>query len=202
MSQKLKGKAGDTENVVKKCKLDEPQSSSTIGTPSYDQITKNVALFNAIRKKPNEISEEARCKKVEKYLNEGADINAQDKNDKDNTVLHIAVTKDYPKIVKLLLEKVAKISILNSAGKSPLDLARKQNNQNLIKILTESINVPADDNVIFDLPSMSQSLPIKRKAEDTGSEVKKSKLDESQSNNTVGTPGNEMNNEVYFLNLY
>ena len=43
---------------------------------------------------------------------------------------------------------------------------------------------------------------MKRKAKDTGSAVKKSNLDEPQSSNTVGTPGNEMNNEVYFLNLY
>uniref|UniRef100_A0A914CN88 Ankyrin repeat protein n=1 Tax=Acrobeloides nanus TaxID=290746 RepID=A0A914CN88_9BILA len=156
-------------------------------TSDSDQITKNVALFNAIRKKPNEISEEARRKKVEKYLNEGADINAQDKNDQENTVLHIAVKKDYPEIVKMLLEKEAKISILNSDGKSPLDLALEQNNRNLIQILTENIHVPADDSGICDLPSMPQSLQIKRSVEDTGSEVKKNKLDEPQSSSTVGT---------------
>ena len=49
---------------------------------------------------------------------------------------------------------------------------------------------------------MSQSLTMKRKAKDTESAVKKSKLDEPQSNNTVGALGNEMNNEVYFLHLY
>uniref|UniRef100_A0A914DNI0 Uncharacterized protein n=1 Tax=Acrobeloides nanus TaxID=290746 RepID=A0A914DNI0_9BILA len=73
----------------------------------------------------------------------------------------------------MLLEKEAKISILNSDEKSPLDLAQEQNNQNLIQILTESIHVPADDSGICDLPSMPQSLQIKRSAEDSGSEVKK-----------------------------
>uniref|UniRef100_A0A914DL49 Uncharacterized protein n=1 Tax=Acrobeloides nanus TaxID=290746 RepID=A0A914DL49_9BILA len=88
----------------------------------------------------------------------------------------------------MLLEKEAKTSILNSDGKSPLDLAQEQNNRNLIQILTESIHVPADDSGIFDLSSMSQSLQIKRSAEDTGSEVKKRKRKLSPSHGNSSIP--------------
>ncbi len=96
-----------------------------------NQVTSNAALFSAIRKKPKLISEDARCKKVEKCLREGANINAQDKNDQDNTALHMAVRRNYREIVQLLLSEGAKVNILNSEGKSPLDLAQDQQDQNL-----------------------------------------------------------------------
>src|SRR5690349_17482652 len=92
------------------------------------QMIKNAELFNALRKKPKKISEEATCQKVERYLKEGANINAQDKGDQDNTVLHIAVINNYQEIVRFLLQKGAKIRVLNSNGKSPLDLAKDQQN--------------------------------------------------------------------------
>src|SRR5690349_15299838 len=97
---------------------------------------KDAKLFSSICTKPNELSEDAICMNIKKCLQDGANINAQDKNDQDNTILHTAVTNNYQQIVRFLLEEGAKINIPNSVGKSPLDLAQDQQNQNLIKILT------------------------------------------------------------------
>ncbi|KAL1487946.1 hypothetical protein ABEB36_015329 [Hypothenemus hampei] len=106
-----------------------------------DQLSKNTELFNAMRKRPKEgkpISEEARLKKIKGYLRNGADINAVDRNNRDNTVLHVAVKKNYKIIVEFLLQQ-PKINthIPNVDGKTATDIAKELNNQNIRELFTE-----------------------------------------------------------------
>jgi len=73
-----------------------------------------------------------KLEKVKQYLEKCADINVIDANN-NNTPLHYAVKNNNEEIVKLLLQRGAKVNIRNDKGETPLDLAGV--NQNLIQIL-------------------------------------------------------------------
>ncbi|XP_022822972.1 uncharacterized protein LOC111353967 isoform X2 [Spodoptera litura] len=85
-----------------------------------NQLLQNALLFTAIRKHK---AEEEKVKKVSKYLNQGAEINATDANDKFNTPLHVAVLKGEIEVVKFLVEKGASITLTNSNGQTAIDIA-------------------------------------------------------------------------------
>jgi len=70
---------------------------------------------------------------IVKYLiTAGVNINAQD-SDK-NTALHYAVINDQPEIVALLLKNHAKTDIMDINGQTPLSIAEKNENHNIILI--------------------------------------------------------------------
>ncbi|KAJ8715228.1 hypothetical protein PYW08_005209 [Mythimna loreyi] len=86
-----------------------------------DKLLNNSLLFSSIRK--NKIPEE-KIKKIKKYLDRGADVNASDANHKNNTPLHIAVMKEEPEVVSFLLERGALLNKKNSENQTALDIAR------------------------------------------------------------------------------
>lgn len=105
-----------------------------------DQLSRDTQLFSAIRKKSRKgnkfISEKARLREIKECLLDGANINAVDENDiRKNTVLHIAVRKGYKEIVEFFVNNQADVDIRNSENETPLDIARKQNNTEIISIL-------------------------------------------------------------------
>ncbi|KAL1489263.1 hypothetical protein ABEB36_014196 [Hypothenemus hampei] len=108
-----------------------------------DELSQNAELFNVIRKRLKEgklISEEARLEKIKQYLRNGADINAMDRNNRDNTVLHVAVKKDCKIIVEFLLQQPkVNTRIPNADGKTAKDLAHDLNNQTIIDLFTEYV---------------------------------------------------------------
>lgn len=65
---------------------------------------------------------------IEMYLIKGANVNASDANDCNNTPLHIAVKKDEPKIVQFLLQKGGNCFAKNKNEQTPLDLAKLSQN--------------------------------------------------------------------------
>ncbi len=74
------------------------------------------------------------------FLEKGnvADINQKytGRND-DATLLHIAVMEDNSDLLKLLLEKEAKVDSMNKGNKTPIDLAIDQENTALLKLFVE-----------------------------------------------------------------
>ncbi|KAJ8715227.1 hypothetical protein PYW08_005208 [Mythimna loreyi] len=86
-----------------------------------DKLLYNSLLFINILKNKNS---EGKIKKIKKYLDLGADINATDANYKNNTLLHIAVIREEPEVVKFLLERCALVDIKNSDNHTALDIAR------------------------------------------------------------------------------
>ncbi|MBN1798262.1 MAG: ankyrin repeat domain-containing protein [Spirochaetales bacterium] len=73
----------------------------------------------------------------EVLIQRGANINLQDKNDRDSA-LHMAAAQGHADVVKLLLAKGARLDIHNKEGKTPLDLAREAENQEIIDILLQA----------------------------------------------------------------
>ena len=55
------------------------------------------------------------------------------------TALHHAANYIHPKIVKLLLEAGARTDLTNHAGQTALDMARRTNNKEILKLLEEAI---------------------------------------------------------------
>lgn len=105
----------DTEQISKE------RGNNKVINPK-DKLIKNSYLFLAIRE--NNIQEE-KTKRVKKYLDEGADINYIDKNDCDNTCLHVAVLENDLEIIRLLLERGAAIDTKNADGKTAYDIAEQ-----------------------------------------------------------------------------
>lgn len=66
-------------------------------------------------------------------LNNGADNNQQDSA--GNTALHIAVQRDLPQAVKLLVRAEAQASIENNLGKTPLQLAQENDRTECTELL-------------------------------------------------------------------
>ncbi len=101
-----------------------------------------------------------KLEKVKQYLEKGADINVIDaNNNNNNTPLHYTVKNNNEEIVKLLLQRGAKVNIRNDKGETPLNLAGV--NQNLIQILIKSTNAPADGNCVFWAVTLAYSTPVK-----------------------------------------
>ncbi|ORX49588.1 ankyrin, partial [Piromyces finnis] len=74
-----------------------------------------------------------------KYLIEviGLDINAQNKNrdDKGNTLLHIACQRGDKDMVKYLIDNGANIFIQNNNNDTPMTLAKKNGDKNIVNLL-------------------------------------------------------------------
>ncbi|MDD9334629.1 MAG: ankyrin repeat domain-containing protein [Rickettsiaceae bacterium] len=76
----------------------------------------------------------ARCKQDPALINDikgllnDVDINYRDKD--GDTFLHAAIQEEHQDVVKLLLERGAKIDIENNVGKTPLSLANELDNSN------------------------------------------------------------------------
>jgi len=71
-------------------------------------------------------------------ITHGADINARSGR-VNSTFLHGAVRRRNKDMVELLIQNGADVNIEDSAGQTPLDLARTANNTELIAILTEAL---------------------------------------------------------------
>uniref|UniRef100_A0A2A4JRS3 NACHT domain-containing protein n=1 Tax=Heliothis virescens TaxID=7102 RepID=A0A2A4JRS3_HELVI len=84
------------------------------------KLLNNSLLFSSIRK---DKSIQDKIKKIKKYLDRGADINAIDANFRNNTPLHVAVMKLEPEIVSYLLEQGAKVTNKNVDNLTALDIA-------------------------------------------------------------------------------
>lgn len=67
-------------------------------------------------------------------LKSGADINAVD-NEFGNTALHHAIEQGSLSFTRILLEKGADVSLQNKDGNTPLDLALKTHNQEMIDLI-------------------------------------------------------------------
>ncbi|KAJ8712507.1 hypothetical protein PYW07_005349 [Mythimna separata] len=111
-----------------------------------DKLLNNSLLFSSIRKKR---PPEEKIKKIQKYLDRGADINATDANHKNNTPLHIAVMKEEPEVVGFLLQRGAVVNKQNRESQTALDIARllpksSKNNYEIASILEEFYNNQQD----------------------------------------------------------
>lgn len=82
----------------------------------------STALFLIIE--ANNLSEDEKCQVFMSLLQAGADVNFVRSQDKSKlTYLHIAVKKDYPKLVKLLLAFGANPNLKNKYDKTPVALS-------------------------------------------------------------------------------
>ncbi|MBD0391861.1 ankyrin repeat domain-containing protein [Wolbachia endosymbiont of Pentalonia nigronervosa] len=64
------------------------------------------------------------------------DINGIDVNDNGNTLLHVAVFKGHKDIVEFLCEQLGiNINAKNKQGKTPLDIARDLEKQDIVQML-------------------------------------------------------------------
>jgi len=107
------------------------------------QLLKDAGLFYAVRKILKEgksISKEKRLQKVKDCLNSGANITSVDKNDNENTVLHLAVYSSYPEIVKFLINNGANIDSKNKKQQSSLELANDSNIPEIIQIFQQHMH--------------------------------------------------------------
>ncbi len=104
-----------------------------------DEITPEEELINIIKSRDSEEEKLARIKRLfEKEPK--PDVNFQDK-DKD-TPLHIAIRKGKLEVIKLLLEKGAKVnddSLRNKRNRTPLDTAKHLKRQDIVQILEPQI---------------------------------------------------------------
>eukprot|EP00940_MAST-03C_sp_MAST-3C-sp2_P000845 g845.t1 len=75
---------------------------------------------------------------LQSLIDAGMDPNTKDGSKEQNTLLHWASTFGNADIVKLLVSRGANSAILNAAGKSPLDEAKKIDSEECAKILRAS----------------------------------------------------------------
>ena len=68
---------------------------------------------------------------VQKLIEAGVNVNVS-KN--KHTVLHYACDQGQLEVVKLLLEKGADVNAKNEEGETPLDIAKKTSNKEIIKL--------------------------------------------------------------------
>ena len=120
------------------------------------QEVKDSQLFIILNKIKKGTQEDEVLQELIKSLTEGANINA--KNKQGNTLLHIAVNKNYNKVIRFLLAKGAHINIHNNQNYTVLDFAR--GNQDIEQILMQSINVPKDGNCLFWAIALAYLTPV------------------------------------------
>ncbi|XP_063895110.1 uncharacterized protein LOC110373177 isoform X1 [Helicoverpa armigera] len=141
-------------------------------TCDEETLLLNSLLFNAIRK--NKRPEE-KTAKISKYLSLGADINAVDANNKNNTPLHVAVLKGEIEVVKYLLEHGANASYKNGFNQTALDIAQQLEPTKGTVI----INILKSDNDVYQEESQKQTPTI----------TKQINKFQTQSYNTEGIKG-------------
>lgn len=138
-------------------------------TWSYEhKLLFNGLLFCALR---SHDSVDEKLLNIEKYIGIGANINAQDLNDKCNTPLHVAVKLGEPEIVKFLLLNAANHNIKNQDLYTPVELARISHNESkheVIAVLETYSNEIIDKN--------------EKQKENTGGDIFKNKTEEKETN--------------------
>ena len=85
-------------------------------------------------------------KKIEEYLNKGANINLKWRTDPYSSMapLHIAVAKGQNKVVRLLINRGANVNVKDSKNKTPLDyinMLKTLQNNNILKLLNKEYTV-------------------------------------------------------------
>lgn len=107
-----------------------------------DKLIANGEMFYSVRTymRQNKTSSEI-IEKIEELLTRGADINACDKNDNNNNILHIAVQKEERDVVIYLLKKGGSLFSMEDRQRA-LKLAL-QNNTNLGNEITEILSKQA-----------------------------------------------------------
>ena len=106
----------------------------------YNHYSSNRELFSVICKR--NIYTQEKLQEVQKLLeqNPRPDINAQDGNDNQNTVLHLAIKRNELEMVKFLLIQGADTAIENGDGKTSLNLAQEHNHAEIIDALKNFIS--------------------------------------------------------------
>ncbi|WP_143688847.1 tetratricopeptide repeat protein [Wolbachia endosymbiont of Laodelphax striatellus] len=107
----------------------------------YNPSDINIAkLFLAIREHRTGNPQLNKISEIEGLLTQVQNINDIDLNDRGNTPLHVAVSKDHQDIVKLLLNVPGiDVNIQNKDGKTPLDIAKQSNKEKIIETLEEHL---------------------------------------------------------------
>lgn len=170
-------------------------------------------LFHVIRKKRGfhrKVTEEDILEDIKNCLQEGADINAQ--NNKNETVLHVAVRKRYLSIIKYLLDQSARCDIRDCRNKTASDLSNSHESiselfNNCSKMSIDEL----DENVNVKL--LGERLTKRKTRKTNDYEPKKIKIDSpnadeantSASNNikrayTEAIPGNSKRTKLSLVN--
>lgn len=92
----------------------------TLNSDERDKLITNTYLFLHLYEKTNT---EQKIVNILRCLADGADINATDSQNKNNTPAHIAVQIGDKEILQTLIDNGAKLDQKNSEGKTPHDLA-------------------------------------------------------------------------------
>lgn len=121
--------SGSSQGRLKKLKRQE----------QWEQLSKKHKLLATMLKVG--IDQNARIKKIQKVLDEGADVNIQDHNYNDNTPLHIAIQNNEPQVVEFLLKRGADAQIKNRQGALPVMLALKRGQKaaEMVTILMQAL---------------------------------------------------------------
>ncbi|WP_410542233.1 FxSxx-COOH system tetratricopeptide repeat protein [Wolbachia endosymbiont of Tetranychus urticae] len=101
-----------------------------------NQITLEEELMNLLRS--NLDTEDKKLEKINVLIQRGVNINFQDYNRSNDTPLHIAVRRQELKVIRLLIENKADINVKNGRGRTPLDIAMRNDKQDVVDILTQS----------------------------------------------------------------
>ncbi|KAH9633725.1 hypothetical protein HF086_008747 [Spodoptera exigua] len=107
-----------------------------------NELIQNGLMF--IRARQNKPTKE-KIKNIAAVLSEGADINSQDANDKNNTILHIATEKGERDVVQFLIENGATLQY-NLDSKTPLHIAKENKTEigkEILKILNDGKRLPS-----------------------------------------------------------
>jgi hypothetical protein len=131
---------------------DRTQTHKWYQRSNSTELDVNAKFFTAIRKR--NISSPKKVKKIRNLLGRKPqpDINAQDCNDNLNTALHLAIERNELEVVNFLLNEGADTTIANGNGKTPLELAEKYNNAEIItalKIFTSPVERPLSETESF-----------------------------------------------------
>ncbi|CAH1643003.1 unnamed protein product [Spodoptera littoralis] len=107
-----------------------------------NELIQNGLLF--IRARQNKPAEE-KIKNIAAVLSEGANINSQDANNNNNTILHIVTEKGEKEVVEFLIKNGATL-VYNLDNKTPLHIAKENKTEigkEILKILNDGKRLPS-----------------------------------------------------------